>query len=581
MNRRAPEAGDNKGDSLGLYLHIPFCARKCLYCDFLSFPASEETRRLYIKRLSEEIRACGRRAGMRERIVDTVFIGGGTPSLLLPEETEALLEAARASFRVDAGAEITGSKDSTACALGKWIYGDLGTDDEEILALRDKIEPLHKELHASATEALDMMESGTVAARRYYQETILVNLSTLVGHLDGIVARSEAMSAESAEGMRSAIQLMQLLAIISCVLMLVSLISLVQYVVKRVVAPILRITEQSRPLLDGHLQIDLGHRSKDELGELVNTLEGSLKLIESYVSDINRMMGQLSDGSFNVQATEPFIGDFRSIEQSIESFTDKMSQALGLISQAENRVSGNAEQLSSGSQALAQGATEQASAVEEMFATLDELSRNAKHNVEAAETAQGSARKAREQVTLSSEQMEQMVSAMADIAEASQKIGEIIKTIEDIAFQTNILALNAAVEAARAGTAGKGFAVVSSEVRNLAGESDRAAKATRELIENSVEAADKGRRIVDEVSDTLRKALDLVVQSSDEIGGIASAVQNEATSIAQVTEGISQISAVVQSNSASSEESAAVSSELFEQVRLLQEQVRRFSLKNS
>ena len=489
--------------------------------------------------------------------------------------------SANLSNALYAGAEFTGSKDPTSCALGKWIYGDLGTDDEEILALRDKIEPLHKELHASATEALDMMESGTVAARRYYQETILVNLSTLVGHLDGIVARSEAMSAESAEGMRSAIQLMQLLAIISCVLMLVSLISLVQYVVKRVVAPILRITEQSRPLLDGHLQIDLGHRSKDELGELVNTLEGSLKLIESYVSDINRMMGQLSDGSFNVQATEPFIGDFRSIEQSIESFTDKMSQALGLISQAENRVSGNAEQLSSGSQALAQGATEQASAVEEMFATLDELSRNAKHNVEAAETAQGSARKAREQVTLSSEQMEQMVSAMADIAEASQKIGEIIKTIEDIAFQTNILALNAAVEAARAGTAGKGFAVVSSEVRNLAGESDRAAKATRELIENSVEAADKGRRIVDEVSDTLRKALDLVVQSSDEIGGIASAVQNEATSIAQVTEGISQISAVVQSNSASSEESAAVSSELFEQVRLLQEQVRRFSLKNS
>ena len=489
--------------------------------------------------------------------------------------------SANLSNALYAGAEFTGSKDPTACALGKWIYGDLGTDDEEILALRDKIEPLHKELHASATEALDMMESGTVAARRYYQETILVNLSTLVGHLDGIVARSEAMSAESAEGMRSAIQLMQLLAIISCVLMLVSLISLVQYVVKRVVAPILRITEQSRPLLDGHLQIDLGHRSKDELGELVNTLEGSLKLIESYVSDINRMMGQLSDGSFNVQATEPFIGDFRSIEQSIESFTDKMSQALGLISQAENRVSGNAEQLSSGSQALAQGATEQASAVEEMFATLDELSRNAKHNVEAAETAQGSARKAREQVTLSSEQMEQMVSAMADIAEASQKIGEIIKTIEDIAFQTNILAPNAAVEAARAGTAGKGFAVVSSEVRNLAGESDRAAKATRELIENSVEAADKGRRIVDEVSDTLRKALDLVVQSSDEIGGIASAVQNEATSIAQVTEGISQISAVVQSNSASSEESAAVSSELFEQVRLLQEQVRRFSLKNS
>ena len=291
-------------------------------------------------------------------------------------------------------------------------------------------------------------------------------------------------------------------------------------------------------------------------------------------------MAQLSDGSFDVHSEEPFIGDFRSIEQSIESFTSKMSDALSQISQAEHRVSGNAEQLSSGSHALAQGATEQASAVEELFATLDDLSRNAARNVEAANDAQQNARRASEQVTLSSEQMKQMVAAMGDIAAASQKIGDIIKTIEDIAFQTNILALNAAVEAARAGAAGKGFAVVSNEVRTLAGESDRAAKATRELIENSIAASEKGRRIVDEVSGTLQTTLDLVVRSSSDIGGIAEAVQHEAVSIAQVTEGISQISAVVQSNSASSEESAAVSSELFEQVRLLQEQTRRFRLKS-
>ncbi len=474
------------------------------------------------------------------------------------------------------GTEFTGSKDPTTCILGQWVYGDLGTDDETILELRDKIEPLHAELHGSATEALGY---NSVKAQQFYQQTIQANLSTLVGYLDEVTERCETLKSESIANMNTSMNLMQGFAGLSCLLCLACLVSLVMYVFKHVVAPILMITERTRPLMDGKLDVVLEYHADDELGDLAKTLEGSLAIIRSYVEDINRIMGQLSEGSFDVHAAEPFIGDFRSIEQSIESFTEKMSMALSQITQAEHKVSGNAEQLSSGSQALAQGATEQASAVEELFATLDDLSRNASRNVESAGAAQESARKARDQVTLSSEQMEQMVAAMRDITEASQKIGEIIKTIEDIAFQTNILALNAAVEAARAGSAGKGFAVVSSEVRSLAAASDRAAKATKDLIENSVAASERGRNIVDEVSATLRTTLDLVVRSSDQIGEIAKVVQGEAVTIAQVTEGVSQVSAVVQTNSASSEESAAVSAELFEQVRLLQDQTRRFKLK--
>ena len=474
------------------------------------------------------------------------------------------------------GTEFTGSKDPTTCILGQWVYGDLGTDDETILELRDKIEPLHAELHGSATEALGY---NSVKAQQFYQQTIQANLSTLVGYLDEVIERCETLKSESIANMNTSMNLLQGFAGLSCLLCLACLVSLVMYVFKHVVAPILMITERTRPLMDGKLDVVLEYHADDELGDLAKTLEGSLAIIRSYVEDINRIMGQLSEGSFDVHAAEPFIGDFRSIEQSIESFTEKMSMALSQITQAEHKVSGNAEQLSSGSQALAQGATEQASAVEELFATLDDLSRNASRNVESAGAAQESARKARDQVTLSSEQMEQMVAAMRDITEASQKIGEIIKTIEDIAFQTNILALNAAVEAARAGSAGKGFAVVSSEVRSLAAASDRAAKATKDLIENSVAASERGRNIVDEVSATLRTTLDLVVRSSDQIGEIAKVVQGEAVTIAQVTEGVSQVSAVVQTNSASSEESAAVSAELFEQVRLLQDQTRRFKLK--
>ena len=173
-----------------------------------------------------------------------------------------------------------------------------------------------------------------------------------------------------------------------------------------------------------------------------------------------------------------------------------------------------------------------------------------------------------------------MVAAMKDITQASQKIGEIIGTIENIAFQTNILALNAAVEAARAGSAGKGFAVVADEVRSLAAQSDEAAKETKELIEDSVNVTEKGRHIVDEVSVTLAKTLELVTESNSAISSITEAINGEAESIKQVTDGISQIADVVQTNSASSQESAAVSEELFDQVRLLREETGKFRLKN-
>ena len=290
-------------------------------------------------------------------------------------------------------------------------------------------------------------------------------------------------------------------------------------------------------------------------------------------------MEQLAQGNFNVRTASPFIGEFRSIEESIDVLTSNLSATIDSICQAQERVSGNAEHLSSGAQNLAQGATEQASAVEELYATLDSLSRNASENVKTAALAQDNAHRTGEQVSISGKQMEQMIAAMGDITEASVQIEKIIATIENIAFQTNILALNAAVEAARAGSAGKGFAVVADEVRNLASKSDEAAKATKGLIENSVQATERGSRIVDEVSATLKRTLELVVESNEAIGTITQAVKEDAESIAQVTEGIGQISAVVQSNSASSEESAAVSSELFSQVQVMEAQTKKFKLK--
>ena len=232
-------------------------------------------------------------------------------------------------------------------------------------------------------------------------------------------------------------------------------------------------------------------------------------------------------------------------------------------------------------QALSQGATEQASSIEELAATITEMSGQIQNNAQSALQASQTVDGVGEKILESNQQMQTMTKAMGEISASSSEIGKIIKTIEDIAFQTNILALNAAVEAARAGEAGKGFAVVADEVRSLASKSSDASKSTAALIENSLKAVENGTRIADETAQSLLSVVEGTKEIASQINQIAAASSEQSKGAAQVQLGIDQIPNVVQTNSATAEESAAASEELSGQAQMLKTLISKFKLRRA
>ncbi|MCL2087930.1 MAG: methyl-accepting chemotaxis protein [Oscillospiraceae bacterium] len=253
------------------------------------------------------------------------------------------------------------------------------------------------------------------------------------------------------------------------------------------------------------------------------------------------------------------------IVQDITTMVQSQKKETALVNEIES-ISGSfvsaSKQIADGAQALAQGSTQQAATVEQLSSSVSEITEKTKSNAQTAEKAALLANTIRNNAEEGNRHMDEMMSAVKDINDASQQIGKVIKTIDDIAFQTNILALNAAVEAARAGSAGKGFAVVAEEVRNLASKSAEAAKDTAGLIENSMSKAELGTRIAGETAESLNEIVSGITESSQLIQEIAGMSKEQTVGIDQINIGIDQVSQVVQQNSATAEESAASAEEM-------------------
>ncbi len=344
--------------------------------------------------------------------------------------------------------------------------------------------------------------------------------------------------------------------------------------------PVKEMAEAAQRMAKGDLSVKINVNSRNEIGQLCTAFAESTASIRSYIADITNTLGEIEHGNLTIVSELDYIGDYTDLKKAYLGILESLNDTLGQINQAAEQVSSSSDQVSNGAQALAQGATEQASSIEELSASITEISTQVKDNAEHATNASLNVHHVRSEIEISSKHMSDMVTAMSQINDSSSQIRKIIKTIEDIAFQTNILALNAAVEAARAGAAGKGFAVVADEVRNLASKSAEAAKNTTTLIENSMKQVENGTKIADETAKSLLQVVESVKVVSDTVEKISKASSQQADSIGQVTLGVEQISGVVQTNSATAEESAAASEELSGQAQTLKVLVGKFKLRN-
>lgn len=360
------------------------------------------------------------------------------------------------------------------------------------------------------------------------------------------------------------------------ILMLAILVALNHRIVNFINVPLTQLETSVAAMRQGKLNSLAAYDGDDELGSVCRNFRESNQVLGEYVAEVQKYAEAISRGKLNYQSKIEFLGDFKKIGAALEQLSDNLSKDMLQINSSAEQITKGAEQIAAVGQSLSQSTVEQASSVTELAATINTVSAHVQENARIAMQVREDTNELAGRVDEGSAFMDGVKQDMVKMQAMSGKISEIVKNIENIAFQTNILALNAAVEAARAGEAGKGFAVIAGEVRQLAGDSAVASKNTSELITRTIEMINSSA----EKSSTAASQLEVISKTgrlaANNIDKISQASNNQATSIAQIRQSINMINDAVQENSATAEESAASSEELMGQMKMLKQLVDSF-----
>ena len=394
----------------------------------------------------------------------------------------------------------------------------------------------------------------------------------------GFMAISCIPSGQYYEAVIAALLMLSLVFVIGFIFIVLNM----RKISNKIVSPLIELNETAEQLAEGNLDVAIDVSSKDEVGDLGRSIEKTvtrLKEYIDYIDEISEVLAAMANGKLAVNLKYAYVGEFQKVKEALIHISDSMNSVMTNIAETANQVSVGSDDLAKAAQGLAEGAESQAAAVEELLATATTVADQVEENRNDSEKSAHHTQEVTAMMEESQQQMDMMRVAMDKIYESSQKVVGIIKTIEDIAEQTNLLSLNASIEAARAGEAGRGFAVVAGEIGNLANESARAVNTTRELIGVSLSEIEKGNALAKEVVESLSQAVGKVEEVNEMIQKSAESAEIQMRSVAQIRDGVEEMSQSVQDNSAMAEETSATSEELAAQAVTLNELVQMFELK--
>lgn len=374
---------------------------------------------------------------------------------------------------------------------------------------------------------------------------------------------------------------MLLVAVLAVLLLTVLVVIQVRRVIGR---PVKELSLAATRIAGGALDQEIRYQSKDELGVLASNFnQVTLRLRDyvDYIQEISEKLREIASGNLAFSLQHQYTGEFEKIKIALDEISDSLNHTMGQLHAASRDVAAGAQQVANGATTLSQGSTEQAAEIDVLAGHISTVSDSVHKVARGAQEASRISEEVKNGLLTSNDKMKNMTVVIRQISDKSSEIHAIVKTIEDIAFQTNILALNAAVEAARAGAAGKGFAVVADEVRALAGKSSEAAQETTLLLSQTVESMEEGVRAAQDTADSMLEVVNRADEMSKLINGIADYTKQQDAEATEINHGIEQISTVVQTNVATAEESASASEELSGQAAMLRRLVTKFRLRDS